>query len=308
MAGRKGVKIIILRAATIGNLVPAALRDSREGRVLGRSSHGLFVQLGERQVLFLSEDPSRGPLTVNLEGSAASLAALPVGSEVRGNTRRLVLGRSEVTVSLDGALVWGAPPPTLPADSSAKRASRISALATDLASHRESESLTLIRAALGSAEEFASSSQRQRLRCGLALRQSFSRGSLADALEASEAMLGAGSGLTPAGDDVLIGLILMLNRWRLRGSMTESATREFASSVVLRARARTTALSASLISSAASGQAPERLIRLADFIARGTGDQQTCVRDALAWGNSSGVDALAGMSLAATALPPSSSQ
>ena len=105
-------------------------------------------------------------------------------------------------------------------------------------------------------------------------------------------LLGQGRGLTPSGDDVVIGLLLMLNRWHTDRDWTEVNR-----TVIAAAYQRTTTISANLIDCAADGQGDERLITVADGIAAGLVPIDECVNCVLSWGSSSGVAALAGMAV-----------
>lgn len=97
-------------------------------------------------------------------------------------------------------------------------------------------------------------------------------------------LLGQGPGLTPSGDDVILGLLLARARWGL--PVDEDLVHE--------ARRRTTTLSANLIALAAEGSADERLIELVDHV-RGGGPTPTAFLD---WGAHSGLDVLRGVRLA----------
>jgi len=125
------------------------------------------------------------------------------------------------------------------------------------------------------------------------------RTDLSCAAEIACGLLGIGQGLTPSGDDVVVGLLLMLNRWQAAlwpdGDL-DSLNRR----VVESAYTRTTLLSANLIECAALGQADERLINVVDCIVTGHPSESECVPHVLGWGASSGIDALVGMALAVT--------
>jgi hypothetical protein len=69
-------------------------------------------------------------------------------------------------------------------------------------------------------------------------------------------------------------------------------------SVVHKAYSPTTTLSANLIECATLGQADERLISALDSLLSGQPGTDICAANLLAWGNSSGCDALLGMALA----------
>jgi hypothetical protein len=96
-------------------------------------------------------------------------------------------------------------------------------------------------------------------------------------------LLGLGPGLTPAGDDVLAGLLVGLHhRPDLRGPL--------AAEVARLAPTRTTALSAALLRHAAAGHAVPMLTAVADALtgAGEDGDLETALSRLLAVGDSSG--------------------
>ncbi|MBI5348552.1 MAG: DUF2877 domain-containing protein [Chloroflexi bacterium] len=113
-------------------------------------------------------------------------------------------------------------------------------------------------------------------------------GSLPTNLQSLISNLGLGPGLTPSGDDVVIGFLLTLNRY---GHYAHNDL------FIQESKRRTTTLSANLIECAAQGLADERLIRLIDCIF--TGDKNDRALDEmLGWGESSGFNVLKGMALA----------
>jgi hypothetical protein len=114
-------------------------------------------------------------------------------------------------------------------------------------------------------------------------------------------LLGFGSGLTPSGDDLAIGLMLTLNRWG-ETLVPGIELQELNHSVVQSAAIKTSALSANLIECAVNGEADERLINALDGIMTGIPDSEACARLLLSWGNSSGGDTLTGIALALSLL------
>jgi hypothetical protein len=118
-----------------------------------------------------------------------------------------------------------------------------------------------------------------------------------------ETYLGLGEGLTPAGDDLVLGYLLAINRWGdllyldLDISRINQAIRQAAYQ-------KTNTLSANLIECASLGQADERLVLALDGILSGEPDPDTCIAHLLSWGHSSGANALTGMSAAITGQLP----
>jgi hypothetical protein len=99
-------------------------------------------------------------------------------------------------------------------------------------------------------------------------------------------LLGLGPGLTPAGDDVLAGMLVTLHALLpeshpMRGELQDT---------VDAASSRTTALSATLLRHAALGHGIPPLVRLVDAVTGATGrDPSSAVQDMLVVGHSSGV-------------------
>ena len=63
-----------MQVHTIGSLARQQLTRAQTGRVIGRSSHGLYLRLDSAWVIFLAWDGPPGPLSLNLApGSSLDL-------------------------------------------------------------------------------------------------------------------------------------------------------------------------------------------------------------------------------------------
>jgi len=128
------------------------------------------------------------------------------------------------------------------------------------------------------------------------------------------ALVGAGPGLTPSGDDVLCGVLLGL---RLHPRGTSAFVDELWRAVRPRLTA-TTSLSASLLREAADGYAAEPVTRLLQRLASAGSDSSSAVREGttvteavhevLAIGHTSGADLLGGLAGCLDALTAQSGQ
>lgn len=141
------------------------------------------------------------------------------------------------------------------------------------------------------AEDTLALNSRQRLAAAAeTLRQGLEGGDLEACVSAAHELAGLGSGLTPAGDDFLVGAIFAL--WSTRPS-TEAE--RMAVAMAGAAASRTTSLSAAWLEAAARGEASEAWHNLVSAIAD---DDEAAVARAiesiLAVGHTSGADALAG--------------
>ncbi len=235
---------------------------------MGATSRGLFLQTGDTStwLCFVSWEPWRGPLTLNVPDR---LEGQQVGDLVHLEPGRVVLPGVELEWS--PARVWDPdPPPRSDPDPERRRARA--------------------RNLLSEAERRGRQSALAHLLDG------------SGPLEAAS-LLGLGPGLTPSGDDLLLGALLV----RARRTAVPVASDDGAAhgpartrvagvrvaELLQQARRRTTTLSANLLAMAHQGLADERLVNLADHVNAGT----ACDLAFLDWGAHSGVDVLSGMVL-----------
>jgi len=285
-------------AVSIGSAAWRALTPDCTARVIGFSSRGVFLLVPPQHIVFVSGERYRSPLTINLDRSDDRLRAVEVGAMARFSDTRLIFPSIAFSISLAEDVVWQCPSATGAARPSAERVRTLRAIAEGVLAQRGHDGLAaLLPTLLGWPATAPLSAEQSALLDRLsAVRRAMRVGDVSALLAGLTSLLGQGRGLTPSGDDVLIGLLLMLNRWHLdrdwavmNRSLMEAAYRV------------TTTISANLIEWAASGQGDERLIAVVDGIATGTTSIDECVDCVLDWGSSSGSDALVGMTVAVTA-------
>jgi hypothetical protein len=127
-----------------------------------------------------------------------------------------------------------------------------------------------------------------RLRRAARLANAPAGGDTRAALAAADRLAGLGEGLTPAGDDLLLGVLYAL--WA-----TNPRPFDAAEAVAERAAAPTTTLSAAWLRAAAAGEATRPWHELVDAMA--TGDPLPAARRVAAIGHSTGVHSLTGFVL-----------
>lgn len=107
-------------------------------------------------------------------------------------------------------------------------------------------------------------------------------------LAAAARLAGLGSGLTPSGDDFLLGV--MLWSW-----LAHSRPGSICGTLLDGSRSRTTSLSTALLGSASRGECSQPWHRLLESLETGSDDELAkSVRSVLDYGHTSGADALAG--------------
>jgi hypothetical protein len=126
-----------------------------------------------------------------------------------------------------------------------------------------------------------------------ALGSALGAGDLAAMLRAAGALIGRGPGLTPSGDDFLLGFAAALT------ATGHPLGRPFARGVAERARGATTDVARVYLDHAASGEYAEHLHTVMRALLVGSdGDLAIAVGRALGWGATSGADALTGIAVA----------
>jgi hypothetical protein len=280
-------------AAAFGRAVwPALLGGGL--RPAGVTSRGLFLLAGCQGMVYVTTDPARGPLTVNLDGELP----WPVGGVPEAgwavDVERRCLRTGTGGIHLPAEAEWCAAPPCSrpdPDGAPGRLRALVARLAAVTTAHESVEILEEV-AGMRKAPSAAPASLGPHVPNLLRAFHSESPERIKAALTAT---LGCGRGLTPTGDDVVMGALLAGRRWG-GGPLTRAFGGSMAP-LVRRARERTTRLSACLIECAMQGEADERLLALADHIWTGAPPAEAALGAVLGWGASSGVDALLGMAL-----------
>ncbi len=292
---------IHLHARRIGLRARDALLGQERASVIGSTSRGLFLLLPQNRVVFLSVESYAGPLTVNMDREHPRLRAVQTGAEVILHPKHLEILNAGMNVDWSEAESWTAPTPPEMILGNEQRMDRLKAVVRAVLESEQPAGIVLICGPLlGLDLPVALSGENQSfLDAAQVLRLALSAQDLPGALAALTPLLGLGRGLTPSGDDFIEGLLLTLVRFKpvycpfqqldgLSQSFTELGYTQ------------TTALSANLIEMAANGEADERLIRAVDGLFSTQPTVETCARDLLHYGSSSGTDALAGITVALT--------
>lgn len=262
-----------LTVTSIGAPARELLADQPPAAVFGHTSSGVFVGTTGREVVYLTAETGRGPLTLNLAARLDGLREQP-GEAVAVRADGVWFPRSRVLVNTRTAQVWSPPPcecaPLPPGE--------LNACLAAVAAQVPPPEVT-----------------------GGELEQALRGGTLEQTAAALTRLLGRGGGLTPAGDDLVLGLLLTFNRWR-RLFTADFPLAELNRQMVTEARHRTTDLSASLITCAAQGLASEGLITGLDGVVCGGLPAAACAACFTGWGHSSGAGVFAGVCLALAAM------
>ena len=263
--------------ASIGYLVPTADFDATVHSVF---AHACNFACGDSLLTLVTQELADGPATLRL-GSGAPTDLRPLlrpGEHLR--CRDGIAVAPGLTLRLTGAAIWRPVPPRARV-STTRLATNLQIAAAALSRRRRTHSSVIDR---------AGSTVLHRL--GEACRTLDSK----SAARQVERLIGWGEGLTPAGDDVLVGLCAALDA--LVGDHTGRASflRKLSAAILLGASG-TTPLAAHCLRLAARGHYSAEVIGLREALVAGSdaANLHVMLADALGIGATSGADTVTGM-------------
>ncbi len=272
----------IIHSLSLGLCAKEILHNEESASMVGITSAGIFLRSEKGKIIFLTSSPWRGPLTINLSDGIKN-NKLQAGIEVRLAYPYIVFPDFEVKIN-DVADIWQ--PDVLVVESGnideiIQRAEELSAALSFerkfLPFYEVLETIT--NSANNPAEKKA------RIRAWFYLK---GRGEFHDINQSLERFIGLGAGLTPSGDDFIIGFLLVAFYLRIQMGLDFDT-------VLAKTYEKTTTLSANLMTCAARGSADERLIGALRFLLKGEKNCAEVKKELLSYGSSSGIETLAGM-------------
>jgi len=291
----------LIKTTSIGCTAFTNLARDHDAYVLGKTSKGLFINIPDRRLIFLSLESFRGPLTITLDEIESGFNHVTPGDPAWIKPGSILFPDADFIISTEGSEIWQPAPASRPLEKH-EQYQNLLRISDEVILKKSGVGLSrLIPFLLGSPNVYPESQLFSPINWDDILEiQSQIRNSGAEDLALYlTSLLGAGQGLTPSADDFTIGLLLSLNRWR-NLLLPNNSLQDFNHMLVKAANKRTTLLSANLIECAASGLADERLINTLDFVVTGVAREPEIVPHLLNWGNSSGIDAFVGMLVSLT--------
>ena len=280
-----------IRVTTIGHIANQVLRRSPSGLVTGTTSRGIYLQPREDLTLYLTSEPFRGPLTVNIRDESSlfpSIQPFDV-ADLLDDTMKFKV--SQQAISFHRPLIWR--PARLPSMGKAMPDGYGGILHQIQAFKPDHPYLPLLEMVINEEPmplEDLPGIEDQVLK----LAESLSSGNPSDIIAGMVSILGIGPGLTPLGDDLLLGILLAKSRAR-REMHWSGDLIHFYHTLLSAAEEKTTRVSWSLLSCAVQGTADERIIRILDGLIAGREIPDHDLESLLDWGSSSGMAVLAGM-------------
>ena len=285
-------------AAQIGDFVNQVLQRRTQAVLSGISSRGIYLQPPGDWTLFRSWERFQGPLTINIAGKPDPLNIIQPGSEARLNLRGITFPGDKIQIDLGEANIWHSPPPSIKTDINTRQVEIIIQDALRLA--KENPYLSLLEGFLPG-YQIPLPVIAGFVACLDPFLDRLEEKNLDQALNHLSGLIGLGPGLTPLGDDFLLGVILTLNRWQY--SLVPEYNLQILNQKLLKSISeKTTTLSASILACGTEGIADERLLRVLDSFFSEDDFKPGGVEELLGWGNSSGIAVLAGMIAVVTRL------
>lgn len=281
-----------LQAAAIGEAVPRESFDAVVQSVFD-SAVNLRLTDEDRLVTLLISDQYELPQGIRIETKDAPLQSLTPGLPAASRGGILRFDSSALTVDLRGAPVWKCRVPELHADMGLLSAQKAWSTAWDMLNEEQQLKKTDILAdGLFQPKPDSPLSQRMAkpvMRLVACAEQFDTLG----AFHAAEKMIGLGPGVTPSGDDILIGFLAGL--WSMSGQNQKqlSFIHSFGTELVRLAR-QTSEISRTYIYHAARGQFSSSLSYLVEAITKGD-DVEKTMQAAMRVGHSSGMDSVTGL-------------
>ena len=290
---------IITAASSVGEGAFESVKNGLTFTVIGTTSRGVFLLTSIQSIIYLSTEPYSGPLTVILPVGEACIKEIQRGdSGMLGNGFIQFSGN---IIQIDSDHVWHAPRAEKMLLSKMERHAYLRQLCLQVAQDHDGSGLgSYLHILFGThadQSEIDSSLMENRLFPAIEeTRLRLGEYQINQLARTLEQCIGLGRGLTPAGDDFIEGVILVLNRWKDILGLNEDLT-QLNQTIITSVRQKTTSLSASLVEWAAHGHADERIIDVLDAIFTGTEEIKTQAEKILSIGHSSGVDLLTGIAV-----------
>jgi hypothetical protein len=278
-----------VRACAISRSVRGALpKKPAAGRVLAVFRRACIIQCGhDMLVALVAPELGNGPLNVVMERVPGEWLVLQPGMPAQLQGDCMQIGRLEV--SLESAETWEPCPDWERLRANAGQLlGRLEQLLARARSQSPGDTLLVLFQGPSQAELSSATVMHARARRAAEAMWAGWGGDEAQLSAGTAQLAGLGSGLTPAGDDFVLGA--MLCAW-----LAHSTPGRYCETVLEACSPRTTMLSNAFLRSAAAGECSAAWHRLLEALEGGSAEQlDVATREVLSYGHSSGADALAG--------------
>ncbi len=286
-----------IKVNVMGSVVQKLLVENIKATVLNRTSRGLFIHFGSQKLSYISYDAFRGPLTLNISSNLLNELEIGQGDQIKIFDHELRFTKNKLVLLIEDSNIWSPPCIAGPVRSYQDRKSLALQLAIEVVQKIPPDGESIFYSSLVN----FTNNKTNLLNQDSGIEQKIEKlktqtklGEYSSISQSLQEFIGLGGGLTPSGDDFVLGYLLSMKRWGTEFHLANGVKR-ITQSVLPAAYQSTNSLSANLIECACLGLSDERLIAAVDFLATGALPLATVSSGLLSWGNSSGADALMGM-------------
>lgn len=282
---------------TIGKVAYNWLMQSNQAVVWGNTSSGIFLNIQDDQIIFLTASDHLGPVNIILKNQLPShwqnkdlITIVPGISQIS-----LINQQAELKIKVDN--VWQTPEKPPEKISSEEQQDRLLQSARQISILKSAQGFAPLLAPFFHNESpmhFENEWLNQSWVKITQLKQGLLQKDQEKVLCVSKQLIGSGHGLTPSGDDLLTGLFFMHNRWFKNTGWMD----EIEQSLVQEFQLHTTAVSSTLFWCALQGEADARIQEMSDALMSADIPFQQQALQLARWGNSSGADVFLGLMLA----------
>lgn len=278
-----------------GAFIAPLLQTNQDGKVIGITSKGVFL-LFSQKVVFLTSEDHDNPFMLHLDDLAQFPQGLTLNSFVQLKDRQLQVGEMSYDLTAVTRIVPEHLPQAKTIMGKGRMNSQLISIFQLLKSSGHQDSFIYIADALLNKVIPADRAKQDLWAAVQQLRLGVHKRDLKTCMEALRPLLGSGKGLTPSGDDLVAGYLLILNSVTHQPRKVDEFVNQLNSTVLDLARSRTTWISVNIIEAATLRLVDER-IGLAARVLLGLCkmDPVTVARKLESFGNSSGVDTFTGM-------------
>ena len=283
----------IYPASRIGNIALECIQPEIEGIIQGVSSRGIFIKIPTRWIIFVSYESYPGPLTISVPGARDAAIEMDSGNQVGIASGKLAFTDADLVITTQDLIAWQPKPPVSSILPISERQNRLIAASNRVSGSEQPEGL---RALLPYLIPMPEQMQIEAGQIPPVYKPVLNLDHDSNGLPSPAALielLGAGLGLTPSGDDFVIGLLLAFNRWQHLLPSSQNL-KDINQQIIKAAYKKTTTISANLLECASKGLADQRLIAALDWLVSDCEDGVQIIDELLTWGSSSGRDAFVG--------------
>ena len=281
-----------LHAASIGEAVPREVFDALIQSVFD-SAVNLRLADEDRLITVLISNHYELPQGIRIAKKEVSLQSLAVAHQAASRGGILRFESSPLAIDLRSAPVWKCRVRGLNVDMRSPVTQKAWSTALGLLIREQKLKNTDIRADDLFQTDTGSPVSQRMSRPVMGLISSTEQFDIKGSIHAAEKMIGLGPGVTPSGDDILIGFLAGL--WSMAGQnqMQLSFIHSFGNEIIQIAK-QTSEISRTYLYHAAHGQFSSSLSTLAEAIGTGN-DLEQATQEAMRVGHSSGMDSVTGL-------------